>query len=236
MDPVERNDPYELPKPIEPDSIARNDPYGAARNSTPTARDAFHYVRLGAATLGGVLVVTGIYFAALSFEVISDVLKSPEQLNAYLDQWYIPLKEPAAASEPANADAPPVATESDTPPGPGNAESMPPQVETPSETSGKAATSDSPIAARKQEMQELREQSAARTRRAAHAEPDEETRFAQTISVLTDALTRGGLPRLAGALIIVLLVSMLLRIPFAVIKAGIDLIRVVLPERPGKAR
>ena len=45
---------------------------------------------------------------------------------------------------------------------------------------------------------------------------------AEAIRLIADALTRGGLPRLAGALILLLLASMLIRIPFGLLKAGID--------------
>ena len=53
----------------------------------------------------------------------------------------------------------------------------------------------------------------------------------EAIELLTDALTRGGLPRLAGSLIVLLLVSMLIRIPFGLIKAGAELVRAMLPDR-----
>ena len=66
-------------------------------------------------------------------------------------------------------------------------------------------------------------------------ESNEDSPIAEAIRLIADALTRGGLPRLAGALILLLLASMLIRIPFGLLKAGIELMRAMIPDRAKNA-
>lgn len=252
MDRIERNDPYVSPGatnagPMFPDDSLGIPPLGSA----PVVQDAFYYIRLGGTLLGALVILAGLYFAALSFNIVSDVLRSPQQLNAYLDEWYVPLKEETPNLDQSQAVEPEVpkatgdgnAAPSDTAGArdattPANAEtsnSSPVESVAPAKKTEAVAATESPQAesdlppGQHREIERLKEVAA--QRRTIAAKPKNDSPFAQSIELLTDALTRGGLPRLAGALMIVLLVSMLIRIPFGLIKAGTDIVKATLPEK-----
>ena len=258
MDRIERNDPYESPGASNAGPLFQDDSLGIPPlQGAQVIPDAFYYIRLGGTLVGALVILAGLYFAALSFDIVSDVLRSPQQLNAYLDEWYIPLKEDKVALEQPHpvepAEAPEPIDASASPPNSGltpgtqpivtNATAGPSASEPASAEDGDGASDerqreierlhvDSQFPPQQQtELERLRDFAAQRTSKAPAAKPKNDSPVAQSIELLTDALTRGGLPRLAGALVILLLVSMLIRIPFGLIKAGTDIVKATLPEK-----
>ncbi len=233
MESIDRNDPYAPVNSAGMDSVARNDPYSPMAGPPPIrTHDAFYYFRVAGSLLGIVLVLTGVYFAAASFIIVREIVESPQRLNAYLDEWYIPLKEPAtlpAAPEPEKAGTPEADAASAQSPaaGPPPVEQPPtPPAETPPKIEAKQDA-----APKLPGNLPLKGPLVHKTRRDVSGVPGETSPASETIKLLTDALTRGGLPRLAGSLIVLLLVSMLIRIPFGLIKAGAELVRAMLPDR-----
>lgn len=229
MDPINRNDPYETANPVELNAITRNDPYSGIQQAQPPARtpDAFYIFRVAGVVLGIVVVLAGVYFAGASFVIVRDILEEPQRLNAYLDEWYIPPREEPPVPEPRQnvpepsqpvGEIPAVAPASPAPVAPSATPA--PVAEAP--PSPKTETNATP--APTPPLKPLVHKSSRRI-------SDNDSPVSQAIELITDALTRGGLPRLAGALILLLLASMLIRIPFGLVKAGIELIRAMIPER-----
>jgi len=233
MESIDRNDPYAPVNSASMESVVRNDPYGPMTGPLPLrTHDAFYYFRVAGALLGIVLVLTGVYFAAASFIIVREIVESPQRLNAYLDEWYVPPKEPAAvpaAPEPEKTKTP----EADAAPAQSPAAELPPaeQPPTPPAESPAKIESKQDAAPKLPGNLPLKGPIVHKTRRAVSGVPGETSPASEAIELLTDAFTRGGLPRLAGSLIILLLVSMLIRIPFGLIKAGVELVRAMLPER-----
>jgi len=240
MDPINRNDPYDTVNPVELNAMTRIDPYNAMQSPPPErAQDAFYIFRVAGMVLGIVVVLSGVYFAGASFVIVRDILEEPQRLNAYLDEWYIPERDETPATEPApNAPEP-------TPPAPASpAEQAPPATPTPAPTpqAAPAPTAEAPAPA----------PAVASTDAGAKPPPPQtkpkplvhkntrgasnnDSPAAEAIRLITDAFTRGGLPRLAGAVILLLLASMLIRIPFGLVKAGIELMRAMIPDRAKNA-
>jgi hypothetical protein len=169
--------------------------------------------------------------------IVRDILEEPQRLNAYLDEWYVPPREELPSPEPAKnvpepvppaAVAPAEAPAPSTPPA-----TVPAAAATPAPTPEEPAPGPSNDAAKPATAAPMQSKPLLHknTRRASN----NDSPVSEAIELITDALTRGGLPRLAGALILLLLASMLFRIPFGLLKAGIELIRAMIPERTKNA-
>lgn len=225
MDPIDRNDPYGAANPVELNAMTRIDPYNAMQAAPPPrAQDTYYVFRVAGMVLGIVVVLLGVYFAGASFVIVRDILEEPQRLNAYLDEWYVPPRD----ETPAPETLPPVPA-------------MPAESETPTTPTPQAASAPTAEAAAPAPEIANTDTNATQAppppqpKPIVHKYPRGESKVdspaAEAIRLITDALTRGGLPRIAGALVLLLLASMLIRIPFGLLKAGIELMRAMVPER-----
>lgn len=232
MDPINRNDPYDIASPVEANAMSRIDPYNGMQAAPPRAQDAYYVFRVAGVVVGIVVVLFGVYFAGASFVIVRDILEEPQRLNAYLDEWYIPPREDTPAPEPTKGAQAPVQADAQAE-APVPATPPTSATPTPAATPGPVTEAPAPVApnsganAASTPVAPLKPLVHRNTRR----DSNNDSPVAEAIQLVTDALTRGGLPRLAGALILLLLASMLIRIPFGLVKAGIELIRAMIPER-----
>ncbi len=238
MDPINRNDPYETVNPVELNAMTRIDPYNAMQAPPPArAQDGFYIFRVAGMVLGIVVVLSGVYFAGASFVIVRDILEEPQRLNAYLDEWYIPPRDETPEPVPATN-----APETFVPAPAASTEPAPPVTPTPTPQAAPAPTAEAPapapaVASTDAGAKPAPPQTKLKplVQRNTRGAPNNDSPAAEAIRLITDALTRGGLPRLAGALILLLLASMLIRIPFGLVKAGIELMRAMIPERAKNA-
>ncbi|MCC6795151.1 MAG: hypothetical protein IT366_08530 [Candidatus Hydrogenedentes bacterium] len=234
MDPINRNDPYETANPVALNAITRNDSYGTVQAAPSRPQDPFYVFRVAGVVAGIVVVLAGVYFAGASFMIVRDILEEPQRLNAYLDEWYIPPREELPSPEPAK-NAPEPAPPAAVAPAEAPAPTTPPPATVPIAATTPAPTAEvsapGPDNAAAKPSTPAAPQSKLLLHKNTRRASNNDSPVSEAIELITDALTRGGLPRLAGALILLLLASMLFRIPFGLLKAGIELIRAMIPER-----
>ena len=235
MDPVNRNEHYGSVSSDGMGLVTRNDTDQVRPHHLPQPVEPFYYVRLFGVGMGVLVVASGIYLAGASFTVVRGILESPQKLNGYLDEWYIPPKETAVAQVPAESKPADVPNADQKPAPTPQAEAVPKDSPKPAEAPSQPSNAEKggpPAATAKPEPSPTSPPvPLPMPRHSPAAVKGNTSPWHDGIELLTDALTRGGLPRLAGALVLLLLVSMLIRIPFGLLKAGTDLIKAVLPDK-----
>ncbi|HRK33712.1 MAG TPA: hypothetical protein PLJ47_03870 [Candidatus Hydrogenedentes bacterium] len=197
-----------------------NDPYAPVTDPAKTPGiSLFGYMRVISALTGLGLILIGAMSAVWSFNSIKAIIETPDTMNAYLDAWYTPevedepekMAETTAPELDPPKDAVPVETTAKAPAEEGNADAAEAAVSTPPAE---------PVAERA--VQRLPQRSPVTN---AYDAP---------LEALASSIRQGGLARLIGALILLALVSLLVRIPFGLIKAGTELVRVMTAEKSNK--
>ena len=179
-----------------------NDPYASGKDQPAEgARDQHDYLRYIVVGTAVVLILLGISLGMSAFTMVRGIIEGPDTLAAHLDAWVGPGSRAQAEPPPESADEPEAAaTPADAATATGVQADVPQRRDRPGPGAGRARAS---------------------TRR---AEASKDSEWSGFMSEFFELLRGGGMSRTVGALFILVFTVVLVRIPFAFLHAGINLL------------
>jgi len=199
-------------------------PRGEVHESQDSLMGIKDLIRIGTSALGAFLIIVGLIYAIVVFGVVRDLIESPDAFVANLDAWVGPevAEEPAPAAVSEVVETVPSVAEPEASGEAATDELAPLPNEDPATGEEVVESGSSGNAREVLEGQDLSGNQSSRSVPRVRREPATE---AETVlEEILDLIREGRMGRIAGAVIIFLFVLVLVQIPLAVIRIGVQLL------------